>query len=80
MPFSLASTSGLFKNRYAVLSHFKSKGISVFLTHQQGQALRVCQKISTHPGRIFWQNLAVAKHYLFMLVKRNKAYSGSLDE
>jgi len=79
-PFHWLPHRFLSKSQYAVLSHFKSKGISVFLTQQQGQALRVRQKISTHSGRIFWQNLAAAKHYLFMLVKRNKAYSGSLNE
>jgi hypothetical protein len=34
-----------------------------------------------HPlGSIFFQNLGVAKHEPFMLVKRNIAYSGSLNE
>lgn len=49
---NLASSLLLFKNQYAKLSHFKSKGILVFLTQKKGQALRVYQKISTHTGCI----------------------------
>ncbi|MCT3648453.1 hypothetical protein HZQ44_09790 [Elizabethkingia anophelis] len=61
-----------------LLSHFKSKGISVFLTHHKGQA---SLENNLHPlGSIFFQNLGAAKHEPFMLVKRNIAYSGSLNE
>ena len=68
----------LSKEPYAFLSHFKSKGISVFLTHHKGQA---SLENNLHPlGSIFFQNLGVAKHEPFMLVKRNIAYSGSLNE
>jgi hypothetical protein len=50
----LASTFFLSKEPYAFLSHFKSKGISVFLTPPKGQSL---QK-NLHPlGSIFFQNL-----------------------
>ena len=74
----LASTFILSKDPYAFLSHFKSKGISVFLTHHKGQA---SLENNLHPlGSIFFQNLGVAKHEPFMLVKRNIAYSGSLNE
>ncbi|RKD17893.1 hypothetical protein BCY91_16600 [Pelobium manganitolerans] len=71
----------LFKNRYAFLFHFKSKGISVFLTQKQGRAFLVCKK-NLHPfGSYFFdKTLFLLNTNLFMLVKRNKAYSGSLDE
>ena len=73
----LASTFFYPKNRM-LSSHFKSKGISVFLTHHKGQA---SLENNLHPlGCIFFQNLGAAKHEPFMLVKRNIAYSGSLNE
>jgi len=56
LPKAIFITSLMFflsKKQYAVLFRFKSKGIYVFLTQAQGQALRVCKKISTYPGRIF---------------------------
>ena len=78
MPFSWLPQFFLSKEPYAFLSHFKSKGISVFFTHHKGQA---SLENNLHPlGSIFFQNLGVAKHEPFMLVKRNKAYSGSLNE
>ena len=78
MPSSWLPHSFLSKDPYAFLSHFKSKGISVFLTQHKGQA---SLENNLHPlGSIFFQNLGVAKHEPFMLVKRNIAYSGSLDE
>ena len=78
MPSSWLPHSFLSKDPYAFLSHFKSKGISVFLTHHKGQA---SLENNLHPlGSIFFQNLGDAKHEPFMLVKRNIAYSGSLKK
>ena len=51
--FITSNSFFLFKSQYADLSHFKSKGISVFLTQQKDHALWVCKIISTHSGRIF---------------------------
>lgn len=78
MPSSWLPHSFYPKTRMLFLSHFKSKGISVFLTHHKGQA---SLENNLHPlGSIFFQNLGAAKHEPFMLVKRNIAYSGSLNE
>ncbi|MBA8986383.1 MULTISPECIES: hypothetical protein [Bacteroidota] len=63
MPFPPAST-WFFYSRASMplLSHFKSKGMIVFLTQEQGHALGFAKKSPPIQVVFVWQNVVPAKH------------------
>ena len=55
-----------------MLGFFSGAKVLRVLTENQGLALQVLEKISTHSGRIFSKNLGFPEPYLFMLMKQNQ--------
>lgn len=63
-----------------LLSDFRSKGNSVFLRKSKAVPFRFEKKSPPIRVVFFCKALLLLNTHLFMLMKRNIAYSGSLDE